>query len=200
MGANAAFVVQIFIRFFFLLAPFFVISTFLSLTHGWDVPARRKLAIHVCLAVLLSCLILFFAGEQIFALFGITVDAFRVGAGALLFLSAVSLVREGGIQKLPEGTQDIAVVPLAIPITVGPATVGALLVMGADMHTLRLRMLGCIALTLASLSVGVMLYAAAWIQRVVGQRCLSIMSKLTGLILSAIAAQMIFTGVRHFLQ
>ena len=61
---------------------------------------------------------------------GITLDGFRIGAGSLLFLSAVSLV--GGNRSSHDVAPDVdfAVVPLAIPITVGPASIGTLLILG----------------------------------------------------------------------
>lgn len=63
--------------------------------------------------------------------FGITIDAFRIGAGVLLFLSSISLV-QGSFIKQTEEKQDISVVPLALPVTVGPGTIGILLVMAAE--------------------------------------------------------------------
>ncbi|HEY1406787.1 MAG TPA: MarC family protein, partial [Spirochaetota bacterium] len=79
-----------FIRFFFLLTPFFALSVFLSMTHGRRERERKRLAILVTLSVLAVCFILFLCGNYIFYLFGITIDAFRIGAGALLFITAIS--------------------------------------------------------------------------------------------------------------
>src|SRR5690554_4059316 len=116
-----------FLRFFFLLTPFFVLSMFLAMTAGWRPAARRLLAVRVISAVGVLCAGLLLFGEYVFAVFGITIDAFRVGAGALLFLSGLSLSR-GQSTQVSGDKHDIAVVPLAIPITVGPATTGTLLV------------------------------------------------------------------------
>ncbi len=187
------------IKFFFLLTPFFVLSMFLSMTHGLEAAGRRRLALRVTMAVVATGLILYFFGNAIFTLFGITLDAFRIGAGALLFLSSVDLARGTRSQPSLEPDGDIAVVPLAIPITVGPATTGALLVMGAESTSGLTRGLGAAGLIAAALAVGSLLFAAASLERWVGKRGLSIMSKLTGLVLAALAAQMIFTGIQHFL-
>jgi multiple antibiotic resistance protein len=191
--------VSIWIKLFFLLTPFFVLSIFLSLTQDLPVAERRKVASRLTFDVVLICFVLYFLGNTIFSIFGITLDAFRVGAGALLFLSAVDLVRGNETPLHHEGPGSITVVPLAIPITVGPATTGALLVMGAEVTTAWEKIIGCMALLGAVISIGVLLFLATSIERIIGRSGLKILSRLTGLILSALAAQIIFTGIKHFL-
>lgn len=156
-------------------------------------------AVKVTVAVYVICMCLYFFGDTIFAIFGITLDAFRIGAGALLFLSAVSLVRGPQPAQEPLAEGDISVVPLAIPITVGPATTGALMVMGATVRTPMERVMGSVSLLAAVLTVGGLLYLANPIERMLGRIGISILTKLTGLILAALAAQIIFTGIRNFL-
>ncbi len=192
--------VSVYIKLFFLLTPFFVLSAFLSMTKEMDIPVRRRLARRVTLAVTVTGCILSVAGNAIFNVFGITLDAFRIGAGALLFLSAVSLVRGTRVEPTQEADGDISVVPLAIPITIGPATVGALLVIGAGADTLTERTISITAFVCASLSIGLMLMTANSIERVVGRLGLTILSKITGLILSALSAQIVFTGIRGILE
>jgi multiple antibiotic resistance protein len=96
--------------------------------------------------------------------------------------------------------EDIAVVPMAMPVIVGPATVGTLLVLGAEVTETAQRGLGCLALILAILCMGAVLLLGSSIERAVGKRGIHIMSKVTGLILAALAAQMILTGLHHFLN
>lgn len=200
MTENLNLFVSVYIKLFFLLTPFFVLSAFLSMTKELAIPERRRLARRVALAVTVTGCILSVAGNAIFNVFGITLDAFRIGAGALLFLSAVSLVRGTRVEPTQEADGDISVVPLAIPITIGPATVGALLVIGASVDTLGERLISIAAFICASLSVGLMLLTANTIERVVGRLGLTILSKITGLILSALSAQIVFTGIRGMLE
>jgi multiple antibiotic resistance protein len=192
--------VNIWITLFFVFTPFFVLSMFLSMTEGYDEARRRRLAVSVSLAVAAVCLILFFAGNQLFALFGITLDAFRIGAGALLFLSAVALIQGKAAGAAGATDGDVAVVPLAIPITVGPATTGTLLVMGAELEGVQVRIIGSLALLCAVASIAAMLLMSSMIQRRLGGRGITILSKLTGLVLAALSAQMIMTGVQGFLN
>ena len=196
---SLGFLFSIWVKFFFLFTPFFALSMFLSITKAYGEDQRRKLAVRVSLAVFTLCVGLFFFGSLVFTLFGITLDAFRVGAGALLFLSAVGLVRTGEASAAPRLDEDVAVVPLAMPVVVGPATVGTLLVLGADMPSVAQKTLGCVALVLAVASLGVILFLGAAIERALGRRGLEILSKITGLVLAALAAQMILTGTRNFL-
>jgi multiple antibiotic resistance protein len=98
-----------------------------------------------------------------------------------------------------DSKEDVAVVPLAIPITVGPGTIGALLVMGAGLKTVPEKVTACLALLCAVLAVGGLLFAAGRLERFLGQQGLTILTKLTGLFVSAIAAQIFFTGLKNFL-
>ncbi|MDD5704700.1 MAG: MarC family protein [Kiritimatiellae bacterium] len=199
MLETVRFFVSVWLKFFFLFTPFFALSMFLTMTAGYTEAGRRRLAWRVSGATALLCLALFFFGRAIFAVFGITLDAFRVGTGGLLFLSAVALIQASQAGARVGDDEDIAVVPLAIPVIVGPATTGALLVLGAEIATPLRKGIGCVALLLAVACVGLILRMAVSIEQWIGRRGLSILSKITGLVLAALAAQMILTGVRHFL-
>ena len=192
------FFIAVWLKFFFLFTPFFALSMFLSVTGDYTEPRRRRLAVMTSAAVAVLCIGLLFLGNQIFAIFGITLNAFRIGVGALLFLSAISLVQGKKAPSDANQEADIAVVPLAMPVIVGPATTGTLLVMGASMKDMGERLVGSLALLTAVVCLGVMLLLATAIERGIGQRGLNILSKLTGIILAALAAQMLMDGVVGF--
>jgi multiple antibiotic resistance protein len=190
------------LQFTVLLTPFFVLSMFLSTTIGWSESDRRRLAIRIGVASYVACIILFYFGNWIFHAFGITVDAFRIGGGALLFLTAIDLVR-GDLQSskpTPLDSSDIAVVPLAIPITVGPGTTGALLVIGAQTTEMHLRLIYTASLTAALAGLTVLLLLGSALERILRLRGITILSKLTGLFLSAMAAEMFVVGIRSFFK
>lgn len=191
---------QTYLKLFFVLTPFFAISAFLSLTQEMSPTERKKTAVKVTVAVIVSSVVIYLFGHHIFELFGITLDAFRIGAGAVLFLSALNMVNGGG-KKFDAGNDDddIAVVPLAIPIIVGPGTIGALLVMGSSVKGYQDMLLACGSLVAAVLTVGILLFISSSLKRLLGRRGLNIMSRLTGLFVASIAAQIFFTGVRNFM-
>ncbi|NLF22349.1 MAG: MarC family protein [Lentisphaerae bacterium] len=193
------FFVSVWLKFFFVLTPFFALSMFLSMTREYSGAQQRHLAWRVLGAATVICLILFFFGSVIFALFGITLDAFRVGTGALLFLSSVTLIRNTPVSDADSPDHDIAVVPLAIPVIVGPATVGTLLVLGAEIDAPLRKAVGALALLFALATLGTILLLASAIERVIGRRGLNILSKVTGLVLAALAAQMMLVGIANFL-
>lgn len=186
------------IKFFVLLTPFFALSMFVLLTANRSASEKRTLALKVMAAVFVICLTLFFLGNVIFQAVGITIDSFRVGAGLLLFLSAVELVQ--GRPKGDASEKDIAVVPLSVPVIVGPATTGALLVTGAEITDGRQRLIALTSLVLAILSIGAILLAADFIERLFKRKGIVVLSKLTGLFLSALASQMVFEGARNLLH
>lgn len=191
--------VNVYLKMFIILTPFFVMSAFLSLTKDFSQAERKRLAARVTVAVVVTCFLLYVFGRYIFDLFGITLDAFRIGAGAVLFLSAVGMIQGKSSLSQRDADQEVAVVPLAIPITVGPGTIGALLVMGAGLKSFPEKMVASAALFCAVLSVGAMLFAANRLERLLGQQGLVILTKLTGLFVSAIAAQIFFTGLKNFM-
>jgi multiple antibiotic resistance protein len=191
--------INTYIKFFFLLTPFFLLSTFLALTQDKDEATRRKLAVKVIFATIVICMVIFLIGNYIFQIFGITLDSFRIGTGILLILSAISLVRGRDRFYAGEPSEDISVVPLAIPVTVGPATTGALLVMGGELQGIWERMIGLAGILAAVLSVGLLIYLSGSVERLLKKQGLTILSKITGLILAALAAQLVMVGILGFL-
>lgn len=197
-----SFFVSVYLKMFFIMTPFFVLSVFLTMTQEATKKEKAALSIKVTIAVIISSLVLLFFGKHIFEVFGITLDAFRIGAGALLFLSAVELVR--GTKSKQEATEkhinDIAVVPLAIPVVIGPGTIGILLVMGVEFDTFVKQVSGSMALSLSVCTIGLMLYLSTHIEKLIGKQGLLVISKITGLFVSAISAQIMFTGIKNILN
>ena len=193
--------VSTFLKMFFIMTPFFVLSVFLTVTNNATNLEKKSLAIKVTISVIVLSLILLFFGKHIFSIFGVTLDAFRIGAGALLFLSAVELIKgsKDGQKVEDNNLNELAVVPLAIPITIGPGTIGILLVMGASFKSASNLLIGSFALVCAVISVGVMLYFSHIINRFLGKQGLLVISKITGLFVAAISARIVFTGIKSFL-
>ena len=95
--------------------------------------------------------------------------------------------------------QDVTIVPLTIPLTVGPGTIGALLVMGISQPEWDDKLIAIAAIAIASVTVGLVLYLSDKVERLLGQQGLQILSRLMGLFVCALAAQIIFTGVKGYL-
>lgn len=191
------------IRFVFLLAPFFVVTMFLALTRGLPAAEKTSIIRRAFISALILGLVLFFAGPLLFSAIGITLNSFRIGAGSLLFLTAISLVNSGTrhhATDLPdEDREDIAVVPLAIPIMIGPATIGAILVYGAELKSMPEMAGGVLGLVSGLVILVVLLLLSGYLEKVLGKTGLNIMSKISGLILSAMAAEIVFSGIAGFM-
>lgn len=191
---------DVFTKVFFLLSPFFSVSMFLLMSGDMDVGVRRRCAARTSLAILTICLSVYFFGNVIFHVLGITVQAFQVGAGTLLFLTSMQMVTGKRGEGSYDADEDFAVVPLAIPMIAGPGTIGTLLVLGMEISNTRERLVAGSAVFLAVSMISLFLFLAVPIAKVLGQKGLQMMMKLTGLILTALAAQIIFTGIRGFVN
>ena len=191
---------DIFTKVFFILSPFFSVSMFLAFSGDMDQRARHRCALRTSVAILVISFVVYFFGNLIFRVLGITVPAFQVGAGTLLFLTSIQMVSGRRAEAAVDPDEDFAVVPLAIPMIVGPGTIGTLLVLGMEIGGTEQKVIAGSAVFLAVVMISVFLFLAMPISRILGQKGLHMMMKLTGLILTAIAAQIIFIGVNGFLH
>ena len=209
---NLSLVTETALKLFFMLTPFFVLSMFVTMTTEMGTGARKSLALRATLSINVVCLVLYFFGRPLFNVFGITVDSFRIGAGIILMLTAIELVRGTAhassskqIRVLPRGKEDggandMAVVPLTIPYVVGPGTIGMLLVLGGEAADLPSRLNTCLGIVLAATVTGLMLYFSDGLMKRLGHRSLQILSKITGLVLAALSAQSVMTGLLNLIS
>lgn len=207
---SISYLVGLIIRLFLLLTPFFVLSVFVADCDGMEHSARRRLARRTGMAVIFASVILYLFGEMIFHWLGISLNAFRIGAGLVLMLNGIDMVRSSiARNRKVSDDGDPAVVPLAIPTTVGPGTIGTLLVMGASGAS-RAAEMGCsrpfflivelAAIIVAGIGVGVILLFSETINRLLKDKGVRVLTKLTGMYIVALAAQIIFDGVCGFLH
>ena len=208
---SISYIVGLGVKLFLLLTPFFVLSVFVSTCDGMEHAERRKLALRTGLAVVASAAVLYVFGRVIFDMLGISLNAFRVGAGLVLMLNGIDMVRSSTPKNRTHDADnsDPAVVPLAIPTTVGPGTIGTLLVMGASVAS-RADEMDCnkwvfmgtelAMVILAGVGIGATLFFSEAINRVLKDHGVRILSKLTGMYIVALAAQVIFDGVSGFLK
>jgi len=186
-----------------LLNPFAVLSTFIALTGGKTVRERAVIMCRTCCVVMGTGLLVMFSGDFLFLLMGINVDVFKVGGGVVLMICAISLVwgnEHKGLTVVEEEGVAISVVPLAIPMAVGPGTMAGLMILGSE-HSGGVFQ---VCSNIAALSVGVVvltgvLSLGVWAEKVLSRTAISVITRLTGLFLSAIAAKMILEGVNSFL-
>jgi multiple antibiotic resistance protein len=194
---------------FFVVDPIGVVPLFLSMTAGDSQEKMRRTALRACLV---ACgLMLFFAvfGTVIFKVFGVSLGAFRVAGGILLLMTSLDMLRARPSEtrttpsEEQEGVvkEDVAIVPLAIPLLCGPgaiATAMVLMARGGESLISAVPVIAAIVLTfVASYFI---LRASGLVQRVLRQSGVAILERVMGLILAAIAVQFVADGAKELLK
>ncbi|EPJ9473836.1 TPA: MarC family protein [Citrobacter freundii] len=187
------------IKLFAIMTPPAILSAFISGTAHYDEERKRRTAFKTSSAIFIIGLNLLIIGDSLFSIFGFTLDAFRIGSGVLLFLTALTLMNENGDSPDVLTEKDISVVPLAVPLCMGPAAIGTIIVMGSTADSIWDKVLSGFSLLFAVLIIYLMLLTSKSIAALLGKTGIAILAKFTGLFLAAIAAQVIFTGIKSFL-
>ena len=181
---------------------------FASLTSGTDAAHRRRMAIR-SVAVAWSILIFFaLLGEPLLDTLGISLSAFRLAGGIMLFMIALDMVfekrterREERVKEI-EGTpeaEDISVFPMAIPMIAGPGSIASIMLLTAraegtgEWLVVLGAMTGVLALTLLAL------LAAGPLMRLIGAKLEAMITRILGVILAALAAQFVIDGLERSL-
>lgn len=197
-----------FVKLFFLFCPFFVLNMFLSLTEGADRVRKRDVAIRVTYVVAVVGAIAYFFGNGFLALFGLDLEGFRIGSGILLMIMAQGLAlghETPTASDRPRNVADIVVVPLGIPIIMGPACVSPIIIIGAEaIKSPEMGwptvIFGFVGFLLAMIALGAILFFADALEKMFGKKLIRIFSKVSGVILMAMAAQMIAKGFFAYLD
>jgi MarC family membrane protein len=188
----------------FIVDPFAVIPTFLAMTERDTQAQRRVMARRAAWTCAITLTLFALGGSLIFKVFGITIGAFKIAGGVLMGLNALDMVQARRSQQretpaeTAEGTlkEDVGILPLGVPMLAGPGAISTVMVLavGAKSWTTTAALYATIALT-AWVSF-VTLAAATLIERRLGQTGMRILTRLMGLVLTAIAVQFILDGIR----
>jgi multiple antibiotic resistance protein len=187
-----------------ILDPFAAIPIFLSLTQGYTHEERnRSVSLAAITVALVLCLSAIF-GEAMLTALGTSLPSFRVGGGIVLLLMALTMLRAQPDQMRAtsaekaeaEGRENIAIVPIAIPLLAGPGSISTVIIQmhrpGADYHLFWV----IAVILLLSVLLWIVLRLASPIGRALGPIGLNIMNRLFGLILTAIAVEIMANGLR----
>lgn len=196
-------ILNTFINFFFLLTPFFVLLLFLDVCKEKNKIEQKKIANKTCLYILFICLLILFFGNSIFNLLGITLMAFQIGSGLILLISGINMMQDDNVKtRNITSNTDPSLIPLTLPITVGPGTIGALFVLSSKLKYISLihAFSSIIGIVLAVFAIWLLLYFSNYILNFIGYNGLKVLSKLTGLFLSILAVQSILNGITTFIN
>jgi len=195
---------KFFVLFFVVVEPISLVPLFAALTEGANEAFRRRMALKAVLIAGAVVLLFAVGGAAFLRVMGISIDAFRIAGGVMLFLIALEMVfaRESGTrttsEELDENLKrtDIAVFPLAFPFIAGPGSLAiVLLTFGASREDLVLSagLLGVVAVVLAITYV--LMRLTPVVMRAMGLTGANVVNRLSGVVLAALAVQFIIDGV-----
>lgn len=210
MSGMLALVIHASVTFLVILDPVGTAPLFASLTEGRSEAERRRTA---RTGVLVAAAVLFvfaLVGKELLAALGVSLAAFRIAGGALLFLVAIDMVfaRQSGLRSTTwsedaEAHQraDVSVFPLAIPLIAGPGAIASvMLLMGEAAGSWLAQAAVLVVLALVLLITYLCLRAAAGVVRLLGITGTNVVGRVLGIVLAALAAQFIIDGVRAALS
>ena len=198
--------VKFFVVLLVVVEPLSLLPVLAGLTQGADDSYRRHMSVKAVGISAGVCLVFAFVGAWLLQLLGISVDAFKVGGGILLFLLAIEMVfaRPSGVRSTtpPEEAEshhraDISVFPLAFPLISGPGALATILLAFAGVPYGSAQFAGQIVVILLVLGITLALMLATGpVMRVVGVTGGAVLGRLLGVLLAALASQFVMDGIR----
>ena len=203
LRAEWAYITGAFITLLFIIDPFAIIPVYLAVSGHFS-PAGRQHVRRKATAVALSLLIaMALLGTKIFEMFGITMPAFQIAGGLLLLLIGVAQLNDSRTNLPAAGAEeakardDISVFPLATPLLAGPGAISTVILLATKASTWW-RLLGLLAaITACILVTYAALGAAARVERLLGRTGMNLLSRVMGIVLTAVAVQFILNGLQE---
>ncbi|MCI0183796.1 MarC family protein [Sulfoacidibacillus ferrooxidans] len=189
---------------FAVMNPLGNLPIFMGLVDGQSLSEQRKTARKAIGIAFLILMIFLVLGQVIFSLFGITVDAFRVAGGILIFGIAYNLLHaKPSHVHAPNSAEsedsadkdDISVTPLATPLIAGPGTIATVMALAAGPNIIENSVAVFIGFSIVLIGTFIIFYYAGSISKHLGQTELNVISRLMGLLLAVIAVQMAVEGL-----
>jgi multiple antibiotic resistance protein len=192
---------KIFISLFAIIDPFGIIPIIIAFTAGMTAQKRDRVGRIASLAVLVILIAALLLGEAILSFFGISIHSFRTAGGILLLLMAINMLIGDKPKVTPDdtdgdATSSVAIVPLSTPLLAGPGAISTVIL---DAHKgSNVGHYGAMALVLVLLSliVWITFLIAPWVSQRLGKIGSSIVTRMMGLLLAAIAVEFIAGGLR----
>ncbi len=191
-----------------ILNPLATASIMISLIGTTATHTIHKIALKTTTTIVIAGLITLFSGEYIFKFFGINVMSIKVIGGILLMMIAIDMA-SGHSSKTrhtsqeheeAEDSEDISIVPLGIPILFGPGVIATIIVLNHNavkiIPLLESYIVVTISIMLSAITTYLVLRNASYINRVLGITGMKILTRIMGLVVGAIAAQFIISGVK----
>ena len=200
---DTAFLITAFVTMFVVIDPIGLAPLFVALTAGMAPARRRAIAIRACLIGLGVLVAFALFGEALLGFIGISMPAFRIAGGILLFLTALEMLFERRSKRRESQSEesekpDPSVFPLAIPLIAGPGAIASVILLsGQQPGWLGLGVaLGASAAVL--LIVLIFFFGAALIERGLGRTGIIVVTRLFGMLLAALSVQFVLDGLKAY--
>ena len=200
---------SVFMGFFAIMNPIANAPVFIGLTSGDNRDTKKAVALRSVVLAFLIVVIFCFAGKTIFHLFGITLPAFRITGGLLVFFigyhmlqgeqSTVHNPSEEDNQRSIEAELSVAVSPLAMPILAGPGTIATAMNFAAKEGSHEL-VITISAFAILCLITYILFLSGEKFVTYVGESAVKVITRMMGLILAVIGTQMVIHGIRGAVQ
>lgn len=178
---------------------------YVAMTAGFDRETKRRTAIEASWYAVVVLVVFALIGGIILELFGISLAAFRIGGGILLFMIGLEMVyakvsrsKVTATEKYEGDADDVAVMPIAIPMIAGPGAITTVIVLMDEARGLGLWAYGVVLVSIAATSGAtyLMMTNSEWIVSRVGQREFRAVNRIMGILLIAIAVEFVIDGLR----
>src|SRR3954464_3090103 len=189
---------------FFVVDPMGVVPIFVAMTRNDSEDKRARMARRASWTAFLILTTFAITGTLIFKVLGVTLGAFKVAGGILLLLTSIEMLRaqQARTRMTPEeekegaDKEDVAIFPLAIPLLAGPGSIATVTALMGRAGRILFAVPVVLSIAVTCFASYLMLIAAERIARVLGVTGLSVMNRVIGLIIGAIAVQFMFDGLR----
>ena len=198
--------IRSFVTLFVIIDPIGLTPVFVSLTNGETIAARRAIALRATVIGAVILLIFCLFGESALTFLGISLPAFRISGGILLFLTALDMLftgrrkRRAAQSDAEPAENDPSVFPLAIPLIAGPGAITTMILLSSTHPGIA----GTITLSLVMLAVIILVFlsflTAPMIEKALGDTGTEVVTRLLGMLLAALAVQFILEGLSPVLS
>ena len=187
----------------FLVDPIAVVPAYLAFVRTESPEQRKATARSACLAAAITLLVFASAGNFILSMFGVTLPAFRIAGGFILWLVAMDMLRaqrstQEGTEEMMEGQQkeDVGITPLGIPMLAGPGAMSTVMVLGAQATDSMSKLVIHGSIVLTMLISWLLLRVADRVFTRLGGSGIRVATRIMGLLLAAVAVQFVISGAQ----
>ena len=188
---------------FVVIDPIGLAPIFVALTQGVEPKKRKAIGMRACMIAFVILALFGFFGESVLGFAGISMPAFQIAGGALLFLTALEMLFELRAKrrsaKGDEDDQDPSVFPLATPLIAGPGAIASIILLTNEAQGNLLQQISVILVMGAVVFTAFILFMLAGLmERALGQTGILVVSRVLGMLLAALAVQFILNGLLGF--